>query len=97
MGRLLIRRLRRPDATLAQIPLLLSDPALRARIIGTARDPLALDSFWIWFNKLSEYKRTDITGPVLNKLRDFLLRKPLIPDATTYVDRPFSDLYLRPS
>ena len=69
--------LHRPDATLAQIPLLLTDAAFRARIVGAASDPLALDSFWLWFNKLSEYKRTDVIGPVLNKLRDFLLRPRL--------------------
>lgn len=69
--------LRRPDATLAQIPLLLTDETFRQRIVGAARDPLALDSFWLWFNKLSEYKRTDVIGPVMNKLRDFLLRPPL--------------------
>ena len=69
--------LHRPDATLAQIPLLLTDETFRRRIVGGASDPLALDSFWLWFNKLSEYKRTDVIGPVLNKLRDFLLRPRL--------------------
>jgi hypothetical protein len=69
--------LRRPDATLAQIPLLLTDETFRKRIVGAARDPLALDSFWLWFSKLSEYKRTDVIGPVMNKLRDFLLRPRL--------------------
>ena len=69
--------LRRPDATLAQIPLLLTDATFRAWIVGAARDPLALDSFWVWFNKLSEYKRADVIGPVMNKLRDFLLRPRL--------------------
>jgi hypothetical protein len=69
--------LHRPDATLAQIPLLLTNETFRKRIVGAASDPLALDGFWLWFNKLSEYKRTDVIGPVLNKLRDFLLRPRL--------------------
>jgi len=73
----LLTLLRRPDSTLAHIPLLLTDAAFRSRTIGAARDPLALDSFWIWFNKLTEYQRNEAIGPVLNKLRDFLLRPRL--------------------
>jgi hypothetical protein len=69
--------LRRPDSTLAHVPLLLTNAAFRERTLEGVRDPLGLDGFWAWFNKLSETKRTEAIGPVLNKLRDFLVRPRL--------------------
>jgi len=73
----LLTLLRRPDPTLAHIPLLLTDPVFRLRTIRDLRDPLGLDSFWVWFSKLSEHQRNEAIGPVLNKLRDFLVRPRL--------------------
>jgi len=73
----LLTLLRRPDSTLAHIPLLLTDPGFRARAVREVRDPLGLDQFWKWFSALSEAQRTEAVGPVLNKLRDFLLRPRL--------------------
>ena len=73
----LLTLLRRPDPTLAHIPLLLTDPVFRLRTIRGLRDPLGLDSFWVWFGKLSEHQRNEAIGPVLNKLRDFLVRPRL--------------------
>jgi hypothetical protein len=40
-------------------------------------DPLGLDGFWAQFNKLSAAQRGEAIGPVLNKLRDFLVRPRL--------------------
>lgn len=62
-----------PDATLADIPRLLSDPAFRARFTSRLRDPI-LNDFWSWYDALSDAGRAHATGPVLNKLRAFLLR-----------------------
>ena len=73
----LLTLLRRPDPTLAHIPLLLTDPLFRLRTIRDLRDPLGLDSFWVWFNRLSEHQRNEAIGPVLNKLRDFMVRPRL--------------------
>ena len=73
----LLTLLRRPDPTLAHIPLLLTDPVFRQRTIRDLSDPLGLDSFWVWFGKLSERQRHEAIGPVLNKLRDFLVRPRL--------------------
>jgi len=73
----LITLVRRQGMTLAHIPLLLTDAAFRARTIGALDDPLGLDSFWIWFSRLSEHQRNEAIGPVLNKLRDFLVRPRL--------------------
>lgn len=73
----LLSLLRRPDSTLAHIPLLLTDPDFRERTLRGVHDPLGLDGFWAWFNKLSEARRAEAIGPVLNKLRDFLVRPRL--------------------
>ena len=70
----LITLLSRPDATLCHIPALLTDPGLRARVIRNIDDPIGLEGFWRWFESLSDAQRVEAIGPVLNKLRDFLLR-----------------------
>lgn len=67
----------RPDSTLAHVPLLLTSRAFRQRTLKAARDPLGLDGFWLWFEKLTETQRGEAIGPVLNKLRDFLVRPRL--------------------
>jgi hypothetical protein len=62
-----------PDATLADVPRLLSDPAYRAPHTARITDPI-LAEFWTWYDALSPEARAHATGPVLNKLRAFLLR-----------------------
>src|SRR5207247_9700981 len=69
--------LRRPGSTLAHIPLLLTDAGFRSRALLDVHDTFALDGFWSWFNSLSEGQRSEAIGPVLNKLRDFLIRPRL--------------------
>jgi hypothetical protein len=73
----LLTLLRTPDPTLAHIPVLLTDADFRRRITQELHDPLGLDSFWIWFEGLTEGQRGEAIGPVLNKLRDFLIRPRL--------------------
>ncbi|HEV8053977.1 MAG TPA: DUF87 domain-containing protein, partial [Candidatus Limnocylindrales bacterium] len=73
----LLTLLRRPDATLAHIPLLLTNPVFRRRTTQDLRDPIGLDHFWLWFDTLSDARRGEAIGPVLNKLRDFLVRPRL--------------------
>lgn len=68
--------LARGDATLAHIPVLLTDPQFRTEVTGIVTDPF-LASFWQWYDGLSESQRTAAIGPVLNKLRDFLVRPRL--------------------
>jgi type IV secretory pathway TraG/TraD family ATPase VirD4 len=60
--------------TLADIPPLLGDDAYRRRLTAGVRDPVLRD-FWAWYEKLSEASRAHATGPLMNKLRAFLLRK----------------------
>ncbi|MCP2290801.1 type IV secretory system conjugative DNA transfer family protein [Nocardia amikacinitolerans] len=60
-------------ATLADLPRLLTEPAFRARVTRTAKDPV-LRGFWDSYETLSDTGRAQLTGPLLNKLRAFLLR-----------------------
>lgn len=64
---------RATGTTLADIPRLLADPAYRAPHTARVRDPILAD-FWAWYDSLSPQARAHATGPVLNKLRAFLLR-----------------------
>jgi hypothetical protein len=66
-----------PGMTLCEVPLLLTDPALRRRLVGRIDDPVALGPFWAWYESVSAGERTQAIGPVLNKLRAFLLRRKL--------------------
>lgn len=59
--------------TLADIPRLLTEPAYRAQLTYALDDPV-LAGFWVWYEQLSEPSRAAATGPLLNKLRAFLLR-----------------------
>ncbi len=67
---------RHPGATLAEVPLLLSDPSFRRRLTATLGD-LTLEGFWSWYESLSEGERGQAVGPVMNKLRSFLVRPRL--------------------
>jgi hypothetical protein len=66
-----------PGMTLTEVPLLLTDPGFRRRLVGRIDDPVALGPFWAWFEGLSEGERAAAIGPVMNKLRAFLLSRRL--------------------
>jgi hypothetical protein len=66
-----------PGMTLAEVPLLLTDPGFRRPLVGRVNDPVALGPFWGWYESLSDGERTAAIGPVMNKLRTFLLRRRL--------------------
>ena len=60
-------------ATLDEVPELLTDAdARRARIAGLD-DPI-LNGFWAWYEAMSEAQQSQLIGPLMNKLRAFLLR-----------------------
>lgn len=67
---------RQPGMTLAEVPLLLTDEGFRRRLTG-GLDDYVLEGFWAWYEDLSPGERSQAVGPVLNKLRTFLLRKRL--------------------
>ncbi|MBT2418079.1 type IV secretory system conjugative DNA transfer family protein [Streptomyces sp. ISL-22] len=59
--------------TLADVPRLLGESAFRLRIVPALKDPV-LRGFWAWYESMSEPSRAAVVGPVMNKLRAFLLR-----------------------
>ncbi|WP_280272827.1 type IV secretory system conjugative DNA transfer family protein [Nocardia wallacei] len=59
--------------TLEDLPRLLTEPAFRARVTRTTTDPV-LRGFWEGYETLSDAGRAQVIGPLLNKLRAFLLR-----------------------
>jgi TraM recognition site of TraD and TraG/Helicase HerA, central domain len=65
------------DATLADVPRLLGDDEFRATLVSQLEDPVGLEPFWAWYQGLSEAVRAQAIGPLLNKLRAFLLRGPV--------------------
>lgn len=66
--------LRRPGATLADIPLLLASRRTRAPLTKGLNDPAGLGGFWAWYDKLPDATASQVVGPVLNKLRAVLTR-----------------------
>lgn len=65
------------EATLLWLPALLTDDDFRMRIISQLSDRIALLPFWEQFNALKESERRQQVDPVLNKVRQFLLRPSL--------------------
>ncbi len=68
-----------PGHSLAELPLLLSDPVFRRPLVraAVAGDPLGLGTFWPWFDGLSDDMRAQVLSPVMNKLRGFISRPAL--------------------
>lgn len=60
--------------TLADIPPLLGDDAFRRRLTAGVRDQVLRD-FWAWYSEMSPAQRAHTIGPLMNKLRAFLLRR----------------------
>jgi Type IV secretion-system coupling protein DNA-binding domain len=66
-----------PGMTLVEVPLLLTNESFRRRLVAAVDDPVALEPFWAWYEAMSPAERAQAIGPVLNKLRTFLLRRRL--------------------
>lgn len=64
-------------ASLMWLPELLTNEKFRATITKNVKDEIALKPFWSHFENLTLYQRQQMTEPVLNKLRQFLLRPKL--------------------
>jgi hypothetical protein len=67
----------RPGLTLCELPVLLTNLGFRRELVATLHDDVALKPFWAWYESLSDGERTQALGPVMNKLRAFLLRRRL--------------------
>jgi hypothetical protein len=63
-----------PGATLTMLPALLTDDAFRKRIRRANDDQIGLGSFWASYEAMSIEQRAQAIAPVMNKLRQFLLR-----------------------
>jgi hypothetical protein len=66
--------LRRPGGTLADIPRLLSDPLFRQPYLQGLADPVGLGGFWAWYQQQSPAAQAQLVGPIMTRLRAFLLR-----------------------
>jgi energy-coupling factor transporter ATP-binding protein EcfA2 len=76
-------------ATLCEVPLILTDPNYRRRLVGPLDDPVGLESFWGWYEALSDAERQTVVGPVLNKVRAFTMRptvRSIIGQSTPLLD-----------
>jgi hypothetical protein len=63
------------STSLADVPRLLSDDEFRApRVAVVSADTVGLGGFWKSYEQMSEANRAQVIGPVMNKLRAFLLR-----------------------
>jgi hypothetical protein len=60
---------------LADVPRILADEEFRSpRVATVAEDTVGLGGFWTSYEAMSEANRAQVIGPVMNKLRAFLLR-----------------------
>jgi uncharacterized protein DUF87/type IV secretory system conjugative DNA transfer VirD4/TraG family protein len=64
-------------ATLVDVPRLLTDPQWRAQLLLDLDDPVGLEPFWGWYDALTQGAQMHAIAPLLNKLRAFLLRRPV--------------------
>ena len=63
------------STSLADVPRLLADDTFRAPMVAAvADDAVGLGGFWESYEAMSEASRAQVIGPLMNKLRAFLLR-----------------------
>ena len=60
--------------TLSMVPPLLNDRAFRGRFTHDLTDPEGLGGYWQWYDSMNDALRAQVIGPVLARLRTFLLR-----------------------
>jgi hypothetical protein len=81
--------LRRPGATLADVPRLLADPGFRRPYLAGLDDPIGLGGFWAWYESQSPPSQAQMIGPIMTRLRAFLLRgfvRAVVGSATSSFD-----------
>ncbi|MGC4885727.1 type IV secretory system conjugative DNA transfer family protein [Micromonospora sp. DT227] len=66
--------LRHANVTLQHIPPLLNSAQFRSAMTVNLDDPAGLHGFWQWYDELNPALRSQVIGPVLARLRSFLLR-----------------------
>lgn len=73
----LITLARHPGATLTMLPALLTDQRFRTKLTRGITDRIGLGPFWASYDAMSAEQRAQVIAPVMNKLRQFLLRPAL--------------------
>lgn len=92
----LLTLLAAPGTTLVQLPALLTDAQFRRSLTARIHDPVGLGSFWAQWESLSPGQQAEAIGPVMSRLRQFLLR----PGLRAVLDQPqpkfqFRDVFSR--
>ncbi|QHK19849.1 type IV secretion system DNA-binding domain-containing protein [Pseudarthrobacter psychrotolerans] len=64
----------RGDASLAMLPVLLTNPGFRRSVTQriARSDPFSAGPFWRWFDQLTPEASAQVTAPLMNKLRPLL-------------------------
>jgi hypothetical protein len=60
--------------TLGLVPPLLNDDHFRAKFTAPLQDVAGLHGYWQWYDSMNDATRAQVIGPVLARLRQFLLR-----------------------
>lgn len=86
-----------PDTTLVQLPALLTDASFRRALTARIDDPIGLGAFWAQWDAWSPGQQAEAIGPVLSRLRQFLLR----PGLRAVLDQPrpkfrLKEIFTRP-
>lgn len=66
-----------PGATLIQLPALLTDAHFRRAVTARINDPVGLGPFWAQWEAMSPGQQAEAIGPVMSRMRQFLLRPGL--------------------
>jgi hypothetical protein len=66
--------LKHDNVTLQHIPPLLNSAQFRSEMTVGLDDPEGLSGFWQWYDEMTPALRSQVIGPVLARLRSFLLR-----------------------
>ncbi len=77
MSAALLTLIRVDGASLLWLPMLFTDEQFRKKIVSKVKDKVALQPFWQQFEALKDSEKRQQTAPVLNKMRQFLLRPGL--------------------
>jgi hypothetical protein len=65
------------NASLVMLPALLTNDSFRRKVVRGIDDPIGLQAFWAGYEAMSKAERSQAIAPVLNKIRQFILRPEL--------------------
>ncbi|MGY0234080.1 type IV secretory system conjugative DNA transfer family protein [Longispora urticae] len=80
--------LRHDNVTLQMIPALLNNKQFRSQLTADLHGSAGLGGFWEWYDSMPDALRAQIIGPVLARLRSFLLRD-FVAKTTSYATSSF--------